>query len=325
MKTVKWGIIGCGDVTEVKSGPALMNSEHSEVVAVMRRSGELAKDYARRHHVPKWYDDAKALIDDPEVNAVYIATPPKFHEAYTLMAAKAGKHVYVEKPMARNYEECERMIKACDEAGVKLYVAYYRRALPRYLKVKELIEEGLIGDVQYVSIQYLDVITEEEYSESKPWRVIPDIAGGGKFLDLGSHTLDLFDYMMGPIEVTGGFAANTGQAYEAEDLVTLMGLIDGHIPLHGTWAFNSFRREDMNEIVGTKGKIQFSTFGSEPIRWITQDRIRSFDIVNPRHVQTHLIETIIDDLLGKAKAPSTGVTGARTNKVMDTVIKEYYR
>ncbi len=325
MKSVKWGIIGCGDVTEVKSGPGLMNSEHSEVVAVMRRHGELAKDYAKRHNIALWYDDGQALINNPEVNAVYIATPPKYHEYYTVMAAKAGKHVYVEKPMARSYEECERMIKACNEAGVKLYVAYYRRALPRYLKVKELIEQGMIGEVQYVSIQYMDTIMEEERSESKPWRVIPDIAGGGKFLDLGSHTLDLFDYMMGPIQVTGGFTMNTGHAYDAEDLVTFMGTIGNHIPIQGIWAFNSFRREDMNEIVGTKGKIQFSTFGSEPIRWITNERIRSFDIVNPLHVQTHLIETVIDDLLGIGKAPSTGVTGARTNKVMDEIIKEYYR
>src|SRR5438067_2386074 len=117
---VRWGIIGCGDVTEVKSGPAFQKIENSELIAVMRRTGALAKDYAERHNVPKWYEEADALINDPDVDAVYIATPPKFHKEYTIKAAKAGKPVYVEKPMARNVAECQEMISACETAGVPL-------------------------------------------------------------------------------------------------------------------------------------------------------------------------------------------------------------
>ena len=138
MKTIRWGIIGCGDVTEVKSGPGFQNSKNSQLVAVMRRSGALAKDYALRHNVPKWYDDAQKLINDPDVDAVYIATPPAFHKEYTLKCAQAGKPVYVEKPMARNFEECMAMIEACENAGVPLFIAYYRRALDRFNKVKRI-------------------------------------------------------------------------------------------------------------------------------------------------------------------------------------------
>ena len=139
MSKIGWGIIGCGDVTEVKSGPGFQKANNSELVAVMRRNDELAKDYARRHNVPRWYDDAEKLINDPDVNAVYVATPPSNHKQYTLMAAEAGKPIYVEKPMALNAKECSEMIEACKTAGVPLFVAYYRRALERFLKIKELI------------------------------------------------------------------------------------------------------------------------------------------------------------------------------------------
>lgn len=138
MKEIRWGIIGCGDVTEVKSGPAFQRADGSSLVAVMRRSGDLAKDYARRHGVARWYENAEALINDPGVDAIYIATPPAFHKEYTLLSAAAGKPVYVEKPMALNFEECQEMIQACRSARVPLFVAYYRRALARFLKIKRV-------------------------------------------------------------------------------------------------------------------------------------------------------------------------------------------
>ena len=135
--TVKWGILGVGDVCEVKSAPAMQLIKNSELVAVMRRNGAKAKDYARRHQVPKWYDKAEDLIHDPDVNAIYIATPPNAHCELTIKAAEAGKPVYVEKPMARTFSECEQMIAACKKANVPLYVAYYRRMLPNFLKLKQ--------------------------------------------------------------------------------------------------------------------------------------------------------------------------------------------
>jgi 1,5-anhydro-D-fructose reductase (1,5-anhydro-D-mannitol-forming) len=199
MKTVRWGIIGCGNVTEVKSGPAFQQAEGSELVAVMRRDAALAEDYARRHGVPRWYADAEALIADPEVDAVYIATPPHMHRPYTLAAARAGKPVYVEKPMALNAAECREMIDACEAARVPLFVAYYRRSLPRFLKVKELVDGGAIGAVRTVQITLTQPLALPDGGEL-PWRVRPEIAGGGHFVDLASHTLDFLDYVLGPIQ-----------------------------------------------------------------------------------------------------------------------------
>ena len=195
MERVRWGIIGVGNVTEGKSGPAFQQAERSELVAVMRRNGDLAADYARRHHVPRWYDDADELINDPEVDAVYVATPPDSHRDYAVRAAQAGKPVYVEKPMARTALECEAMIAACDDAGVGLFVAYYRRAMPRFATVKELLDSGRIGQLRSVSIRNERPGHLDEAGRGG-WRVDPEISGGGHFVDLGSHTLDLLDWAL---------------------------------------------------------------------------------------------------------------------------------
>lgn len=320
-KEVGWGIIGCGDVTEVKSGPGFQLAENSKLVAVMRRNGELAKEYAERHHVPKWYDDAAALINDPEVDAVYIATPPAFHKEYTILAAKAGKPVYVEKPMARNYQECLEMIEACKQAEVPLFVAYYRRALPRFLKIKELIDSGVLGDIRFVrTMQYQPVLKDDQ-----AWRVQPELAGGGLFLDLASHTLDILDFLLGPIKEAKGFASNQNGSYQAEDIVTGTYLFESGIHGTGTWCFSAHDHIDENEIVGSKGKLTFSTFGNGPITLTTVGETKEWVIENPRHIQQHLIQLMVDELAGKGTSPSTGVSGARTNWVMDQLIKGYYQ
>ncbi len=311
-------------MTEVKSGPGFQKAKYSQLVAVMRRNGALAKDYAERHGVPKWYDDANALINDPDVDAVYIATPPSSHKEHTLAVARAGKPVYVEKPMARSYAECVEMVAACRSAGTPLFVAYYRRALPRFLKVKALIESGAIGEVRFVTATlYQKPAPDELDPRTLPWRVVPEIAGGGNFLDLASHTLDLLAYYFGPIQSAHGVASNQGQLYRAEDLVTGTFVFESGAQGVGSWCFTAFRDYDMNEIVGTRGKIAFSSFGVEPIVLTTADGVTEFAIAHPPHVQQPLIQTVVDELNGVGQCPSTGVTGARTSWVMDEMLKEY--
>lgn len=322
MQKTRWGIIGCGDVTEVKSGPAFQKVENSELVAVMRRNGELAKDYANRHNVPKWYDDAQKLINDPDVNAVYIATPPAYHKEYTLMAAQAGKPVYVEKPMALNTKECEEMIEACKTSGVQLYVAYYRRALERFLKIKELIDSKTIGEVRCVNINFSDILKETPVN--LPWRVDPKIAGGGHFIDLASHMLDFLDFVLGPIKEVKGIASNQAGLYKAEDIVSGTFLFENGIHGTGTWCFSSYQRNDLTEIIGDKGKVTYSTFDAEPIKLISKEGIIEFKIDYPPHIQQPLIQMVVDDLIEKGKSPSTGETGMRTTWVMEEMIKEYY-
>lgn len=321
MRVIRWGMIGCGDVTEVKSGPGFQKAEHSSLVAVMRRNGDLARDYARRHGVPRWYDDAAGLISDPEVDAVYIATPPSSHKAYTLMSAAAGKPVYVEKPMALNLSECQKMIEDCRSAGVPLWVAYYRRALPRFLKIRELIESRAIGEVRFVNVSlYQPTAPEDLDSELPPWRVVPEIAGGGRFVDLASHTLDFLDYILGPIAEVSGGASNQAGRYAAEDIVT--GTFKFASGAHGVgaWCFSSFDNFDTTEIVGNEGKLSFSTFGTEPVRLTTRADVREFSFDPPQHIEQPLIQTVVDELNGIGKSPSTGETAARTSWVMDRML-----
>jgi predicted dehydrogenase len=324
MRTIRWGIIGCGNVTEVKSGPGLQKARNSALVAVMRRDGALAADYAHRHNVPRWYDDAEALIHDPDVDAVYIATPPNAHQDYTLAVAKAGKPVYVEKPMALNHAECQRMVTACQTAGVPLWVAYYRRRLPRFLKVKELIDTGAIGAPRAVTVRFYRNWVQPTDGQL-PWRVDPAIAGGGFFVDLASHTLDYLDYFLGPITQVQGQAGNQGGYYRAEDVVAGSFVFASGVYGTGIWCFDTYQRLDETEILGTEGKLTFSSFGTEAIRLTTAAGVTEFPEPTPDHVQQPLIQTIVDELNGLDRCPSTGESAARTNWVMDQLLQGYYQ
>ncbi len=327
MKKIKWGIIGCGNVTEEKSGPAFNKVEGSKLVAVMRRDAKKAKDYAKRHNVSKWYTDASELINNKDINAVYVATPPDTHAYYSIEALKAGKPVYVEKPMARTYQECKKMVEASKKYNTPLFVAYYRRSLPGFRKVKELIDGGEIGNPRTVNIQLFKAPSFEELSKVLPWRVIPEIAGGGHFYDLASHQLDYFDYLFGPINEVQGIAKNQGGLYQAEDTVSASFVFENGVVGTGNWCFSGSHESncDRMDIVGDRGRISFSCFGFNPIILENESGKKALHYEKPAHVQYYLIEEIVNELLGKGKSPSTGETGMRTNKVMEKIIKNYYK
>ena len=220
-KEIRWGFIGCGEVTEKKSGPAFSMIRNSEVVAVMSRDLEKAASYARRHNIPRWYNDAQLLIGDEDVNAIYIATPPSSHATFAIMAMKAGKPVYIEKPMAATYEDCARINRISKETGVPCFVAYYRRYLPYFQKVKEIVSRGEIGNVINVQIRFAVPPRDLDYNNKNlPWRVQADIAGGGYFYDLAPHQLDFLQEMFGCILEAEGYKNNIGKLYDAEDTVS---------------------------------------------------------------------------------------------------------
>ncbi len=319
--TVKWGIIGCGDVTEIKSGPAFQKADHSELVAVMRRNGEKAADYAKRHGVPKWYDDAEALINDPDINAVYVATPPDSHAEYAIRAMKAGKPVYVEKPMARNTAECQQMIDVSRQIGIPLYVAYYRRALPYFVKLKELLDAKIIGDIKTVHITLHWPIRPEEHAGKPGWRVYPDISGGGHFHDLASHQFDYLEFALGPVIEAKGVKANQAGLYPAEDAVTAAFLFESGVTGTGSWCFTvpENQKKEVTKITGSKGRVIFSFFSNNVIRIETEKKTEEFEIAHPAHVHQPLVELVVRDLRGKGSCPSTGETGIRATLLMDQI------
>jgi len=321
-RVVRWGILGCGDVTEKKSGPAFQKATGSELVAVMRRSPGLAREYARRHGVSRWYEDADALISDPDVDAVYVATPPGSHAELALRCARARKPCYVEKPMARSVAECLTMIEAFRAAGTPLFVAYYRRALPRFLAVRKAIQSGEIGVVRFVSIVLQRPVASAELDpHALPWRVRPEVAGGGHFVDLACHTLDFLDFTLGPIAEVAGFAANQAGLYPAEDAVAMSFRFESGVLGAGRFCFAAQCAADEVVVTGSEGEIRFATFADEPIRVYGSGQHREEVIAHPPHIQQPLVQAVVDELLGKGPpSPSHGESALRTTWVMEQAL-----
>ena len=323
MKQINWGFIGCGEVTERKSGPAFNLVEGSRVVAVMSRSSEKASSYAQRHYIPRWHTDAQSLINDPEVNAVYIATPPSSHATYAIMAMKAGKPVYVEKPLAASYLDCQRVMRISRETGVPCFVAYYRRKLPYFNKVQELLQEGAIGKVVNVQIRFSVPPRDLDYNSTNlPWRVQRDIAGGGYFYDLAPHQLDLLQEFFGPIVHVSGFSANRGGLYQTEDTVSASFAFQDGMPGSGSWCFvgHESARTDQIELIGEKGRICFSVFTYSPIVLQTSQGKQEITIPNPPHVQLPMIEEVVRHLQGNGTCTADCISATSVNWVLDRIL-----
>lgn len=324
MKEIKWGFIGCGEVTEKKSGPAFNEVPGSQVVAVMSRSEKKARSYAERHHIRKWYTDAQELIDDPDVNAVYIATPPSSHATFAIMAMKAGKPVYVEKPLAASYNDCIRINRISEQTGVPCFVAYYRRYLPYFQKVKEIIQSGGIGDVINVQVRFSVPPRDLDYHSGKemPWRLQPDISGGGYFYDLAPHQIDLLQDLFGVITRAHGYPANRAHLYEAEDTISACFFFESGISGSGSWCFvgHESAKEDCIEIIGDKGSLSFSVFNYEPIRLINSEGKKDIVVPNPPYVQLPIIQKVIENLQGIGICECTAISATPTNWVLDRIL-----
>ena len=322
MEPIRWGIVGCGDVTEVKSGPGFQKADGSALVAVMRRDGEKARDYARRHGVANAYDRAEDLIQDPEVDAVYIATPPSSHCELALRVAAAGKPCLVEKPMALNHAECQRMIAAFQSPRVPLWVAYYRRALPRFLIVRDRLRQQAIGRVTSVHVQVTAPLVTG--ADATNWRVDPATSGAGIFFDLASHCFDLLDFLIGPITRVSGQAINTAGAYRAEDVTVAAFEFDQGVVGTGVWNFNAPAKSDTITFIGSEGELTTPVFSDTAVV-VTRGSAKIVEEVrNPPHVHQPLIQTIVNELGGNGRCESTGESAARTSWVMDQCVAHYY-
>lgn len=319
MSIIKWGIIGCGKVTEIKSGQAYNKVPNSKLVAVMRRDANKAADYAARHHASRWYTDANDLLNDDEVNAVSVATPPAFHLQYALAALQKGLNVYVEKPVTINAQEAEILANAVKEYDGKLAVAHYRRALPMFLYVKELLENNTIGEVRTVQIRmWKHFVARAKITAENNWRVFPELSGGGYFHDLAPHQLDLMLYYFGEPEMYHGFSLNQANLYPAADHVCGQILFKNKVVVNGSWCFNVADNEavDSCEIIGTTGKISFPFFGeSVTCKNETMELTKNF--THPEHIQQPLITKIVAYFNDEEPNPSPIEDALTLMKIMD--------
>jgi len=320
MKKYRWGIIGCGDVTERKSGPAYQQTEHFELHAVMRRNLEKAADYAKRHRVAKFYNDADTLISNPEIDAIYIATPPDSHMFYALKVAAAGKPCCIEKPMATSYAECIAIEKAFQKKQLPLFVAYYRRSLPRFLKVKEWIDQEKIGDIRHINYIYTRTASAQDLSGEYNWRTDKKIAYGGYFDDLASHAIDLFSFFFGTISQANGISINQQGLYTAKDAIVGNWLHSSGVTGSGTWNFGANTRTDKVEIIGSKGRIEFSVFNDESIVLKRKGELETLFIENPDPIQLYHVKNIEKQLCKGEMHPSTGTTALNSSWVMDKIL-----
>jgi predicted dehydrogenase len=327
VKILRWGFIGCGEVAEKKSGPAFNEVEGSSVVAVMSRSSERARSFAARHSIPRWYTDAQKLIDDQEVNAVYVATPPSSHATFAIMAMKAGKPVYVEKPLASNYDDCARVNRVSEQTGVPCFVAYYRRYLPYFQRVKELIDSGVIGCILNVQVRFAVPPRDLDYShpDKLPWRLQPDIAGGGYFYDLAPHQLDLLQHLFGVILDARGASCNRGNLYAAEDTVNAIFRFESGLSGSGAWCFvaHESAREDRIDIIGDRGSLSFSVFDYAPIVLHTSEGKHHIEVPNPPYVQFPLIKNVVEHLQGLAVCSCTSVSATPVNWALDRILGKF--
>ena len=315
MDEIRWGILGCGDVTEVKSGPALQQAGRSTVTGCMRRDEAKAKDYAERHGIARWHGDAGALIADETVDAVYIATPPDSHAALAVQALRAGKPVLVEKPMALDTAECDAMADAAAQAGRPLIVAYYRRALPRFEALREIATDGTIGTARAAEIRHFKRAGDRP---GQGWKLDPAVGGGGWFADMQTHTLDWLDHAFGPAEGMRGLVAAHDADYPAEDTVTWCARF-GDVTASGLCAYTVGEPAESVTIHGSAGSASMPFFGPGPVTIAKGGESEARDLPDPRHVHLPFVERVVAHILDGAPNPCPPEAARRTNAALEAI------
>jgi 1,5-anhydro-D-fructose reductase (1,5-anhydro-D-mannitol-forming) len=317
---IRWGILGCGDVTEIKSGPAFQKTEGFKIEAVMRRDADKAADYAKRHGISKYYTDADDLINDPEIDAIYIATPPDTHKYYGLKVALAGKICCIEKPLSPSYQDSLAIYQSYKEKSIPLFVSYYRRSLPRFLQIKKWIDSKSIGEVRHIRWHLSKPTTQQDMSGSYNWRTDAKIATAGYFDDLASHGLDLFIFLLGNIKEVSGTSLNQQGLYSAKDAVSASWLHESGITGSGSWNFGSYVREDIVEIYGSRGKITFSVFENDPLLLTNDEGETKLIIEHPENIQLYHVQKMHESLTSDSIHPSNGKMATHTSWVMDKIV-----
>jgi|WetSurMetagenome_2_1015567.scaffolds.fasta_scaffold46795_2 1,5-anhydro-D-fructose reductase (1,5-anhydro-D-mannitol-forming) len=301
---IRWGIIGAGNVAEFKSGPALMQAPGSTVVAVMRRDTEKARDFALRCGVPRWYGDVDALLADPEVDAIYVASPHHLHLAHVTRAAQAGKAILCEKPVGVSTAEAQTVVDVCRAASVSLSVAYYRRYWPVVQEMRRRLADGAIGEVVQARVQLADQYVPDP---QRSWLTEPEQAGGGALANAGSHWIDLIRYLLGDVvEVTATCSGHFG-GFKTEDTIGVQmrlasqALVSLNVTLCSPAAVNEF------DIAGTGGRLFAGPLSDG--RLILQRGNREPELLHlPRSTAAHmeLVTEVVRTLATSTPSPVPG-------------------
>ena len=324
MEKVNWAMIGCGDVTEVKSGPGLYKSSNSELIGVYNRTYEKAEDYIRRHKIAKVYKTVEDLLSDEQVDVVYIATPPKSHYQYAVQCLNAGKIPYIEKPVANSYKECLEIKALSEKVDLPVYAAFYRRGVEKFLKIKELLDNKILGAIRYVYVSQTMPVEEAELDrETLPWRVIPNISGGGKFLDMGVHVLDCLAMFFGEYEYMKGIASNQGGYYDAEDTVVATFKLKCGILGSGSWCYVADKNTNEVQIVGERGRIVYDGLSAKKFVLEVDGKEETFTFDVPEHASMPYQQAVVNELIGKTNSEANFEQAINVVKMTDMILEQY--
>jgi 1,5-anhydro-D-fructose reductase (1,5-anhydro-D-mannitol-forming) len=313
---IRWGIIGCGDVAEYKSGPPLYRTPGSELVAVARRDGIKAADFARRHGARRFYTDAAALVADPEINAVYIASPHGMHLEHASLAARAGKIVLCEKPMGTNTAEAQAIVDISKEHRVSLTVAYYRRFWPITRVIRRLIGEGAIGHLLQAHVQLADYFTIDP---ARPWLTNRAASGGGALVNAGSHWIDLIRFLIGEVSEVDAYSLHT-RDWETEDTVSALLQTSEGVPVQLNITLQSPVNINEIELIGTEGKIHAGPYGEG--LWTVYRRDRQPETVQFQHsgpAHSEMISELVSRLLDGQPSPLPGEEAVSAWRTMEAI------
>ncbi len=312
--TIYWGILGAGKIAESQMAPAIAAVPGHELVAVSRRSLDAAQEFADRHGAQRAYDSAEELLDDDQVNAVYVATPPHLHARQTVLAAQAGKHVLCEKPMALTTGEARAMVEACRAGGVVLTICHYQRFNARHQRIRRLVEGGAIGQVTAARINFSDRFPPQP----GVWHHNPEISGGGPVMDLGIHCIDLLRYLCGPAESVAALMDTLVDESQVDDTATLLvRLASGAqavVTSHWTTANHEPERTNGLEIWGTEGSIVAAPISAKDsagsLRVLTAEGMQDY-AVEPGGPRPHvaLLEAFGEAVAGEGPNPIAGEEG----------------
>ena len=322
-KEICWGFIGCGKVVHKKSGNAFRNVPHSRIEAIMRRDLNDAKASAEHFGVSRYCDSIEELLS-MDIDAVYIATPPGMHYEQAMQCLKAKKPVYVEKPFARNYTEAKALTDAFEKEGVSFYVGHYRRALPRFLKIRDMLREGCIGKPLFVEFKLNRIFSPREAEES--WLYNPVLSGGGKFYDISPHTIDILNFLFGNMIEVEGYAKNLGTGCPLENEVEVRFVTEKGVTGKARFHCTAKEKSDRIHVLGTKGSLEFSIHGKTDIivRNMQEEMVEQFDLPDPKAVEESMVQSVVEDLLGVSKCECKAKDVVITYEIIDKVLDEFY-
>jgi predicted dehydrogenase len=299
---LRWVVVGIGDISAKRVLPAIQSEPRSTLYGVVSR--DRAKGLA---HAPRAWTDLDQALSDPQVGAVYIATPVFLHAPLSIAAMRAGRHVLCEKPMARNLPEARDMVRVAAETGVVFGVSYYRRFYPKLLRARDLIAQGVIGRPVFAELTCHHWFTAQD--GYRAWLLDPAQAGGGPLFDIASHRIDALNFLFGrPLRVSAHLA-NTVHHYPVEDSATVLleyqsgvrGLID--VRWHSKVARDECR------FLGTDGELNLSPL-NEPLLLTPQGAEQHPLPPNP-HLP--LLENFVAAVLDRAPLISSGETALWTD------------